>query len=134
MSLLLIHLAATWALVGLIWFVQLVHYPLFSAVAPERFVVFEAEHSKRTTWVVAVLMPAEAITGMALALNPPAGVAPVAGVESVSGPYPELTRIVHADSDATDIIERVPYENVLHSSGRGCEIVHSDSRNRLCRH
>ena len=46
MSLLLIHLAATWALVGLIWFVQLVHYPLFSAVAPERFATFEAEHSR----------------------------------------------------------------------------------------
>jgi hypothetical protein len=75
-SLLLIHLAATWALVGLIWFVQLVHYPLFSAVAPERFATFEAEHSRRTTWVVAVLMPAEAITGVLLAVNPPAGIAP----------------------------------------------------------
>ena len=32
MLILLIHTAATWYLVGLVWFVQVVHYPLFSRV------------------------------------------------------------------------------------------------------
>ena len=32
MALLLVHLAATWFLAGLIWVIQLVHYPLFAAV------------------------------------------------------------------------------------------------------
>ncbi len=67
----LAHLAATWALVGLIWFVQVVHYPLFSSVGPAQFVGYEARHTRRTGWVVAVLMPLEAGTGLWLALDPP---------------------------------------------------------------
>lgn len=31
-ALLLVHAAATWAMVGLVWFVQVVHYPLFAQV------------------------------------------------------------------------------------------------------
>ncbi|MCK6525129.1 hypothetical protein L6R49_27300, partial [Myxococcota bacterium] len=49
--LLLIHAAATWFMVGLIWFVQIVHYPLFSAVGPPRV--------------------SEAITAQHLTLSPP---------------------------------------------------------------
>ena len=57
-----IHAAATWAMVGLIWFVQLVHYPLFSAVGAPEFVAYEAQHTRRTTWVVAMFMPVELAT------------------------------------------------------------------------
>jgi len=63
----ILHAAATWAMVGLIWFVQVVHYPLFAAVGPEGFVAYEAQHTKRTTWVVAALMPVE--VGSALLLT-----------------------------------------------------------------
>lgn len=71
-----VHLAATWALVGLIWMVQLVHYPLFARVGRERFPAYEADHQRRIGWLVAVLMPAEALTGLWLVVAP-VGVSPV---------------------------------------------------------
>ena len=37
--LLIIYLALTWALVGLIWIVEGVHYPFLNNVGPEGFVV-----------------------------------------------------------------------------------------------
>ena len=41
---------------GLIWFVQLVHYPLFLRADPGTFAAFEAEHATRTGWIAAPLM------------------------------------------------------------------------------
>lgn len=63
-----VHAAATWAMVGLIWFVQVVHYPLFAGVGPAGYARYAAEHARRTTWVVALPMLAELATGAALAL------------------------------------------------------------------
>jgi len=60
--LLLLHCAATLAMVGLIWFVQVVHYPLFSSVGQSPFPEYERLHQKRTTLVVAPLMLIEALT------------------------------------------------------------------------
>ncbi|MDJ0497135.1 MAG: hypothetical protein QNJ89_04845 [Acidimicrobiia bacterium] len=70
----LVHLGATWALVGLIWFVQVVHYPLFGHVGRAAFAGYEEQHTRRTGWVVGVLMPAEAITALWLVVSPPAEV------------------------------------------------------------
>ncbi len=56
---------------GLIWFVQIVHYPLFSVVS-SAFPDYEIAHTKRTTWVVAPAMLTELATGALLALEPPA--------------------------------------------------------------
>lgn len=55
-----VHALSAAALAGLCWFVQVVHYPLFAAVGPERFLAYEREHVRRTGWVVAPLMLAEA--------------------------------------------------------------------------
>jgi hypothetical protein len=69
-------------MVGLIWFVQLVHYPQFGGVGRAEFRTYAQEHQRRTTWVVGPPMLVEAITGLWLALAPPtlAGRAPfVAG-------------------------------------------------------
>lgn len=60
--LLLLHFAATWALVGLIWTIQLVHYPLFARVGRETFEAFHKRHTSRITLVVAPLMFGELIT------------------------------------------------------------------------
>lgn len=54
-----VQAASTWGMVGLIWMVQLVHYPLFSGVGPEHFPRYSAEHSRRITWVVLPLMSLE---------------------------------------------------------------------------
>jgi hypothetical protein len=57
-----LHCASTLALLGLIWFVQVVHYPLFASVGRESFVEYERLHQVRTTWVVAPLMAIEALS------------------------------------------------------------------------
>ncbi|MBM3824420.1 MAG: hypothetical protein FJ404_16300 [Verrucomicrobia bacterium] len=61
-ALLVLHAAATWALVGLIWTVQLVHYPLFGKIGTDAFRGYHAEHTRRITRVVAPLMSAELLT------------------------------------------------------------------------
>jgi hypothetical protein len=48
----LAHVAATLYMVGLIWLVQVVHYPLFGWVGPDGFVEYEAQHTSRISLVV----------------------------------------------------------------------------------
>ena len=63
---LLIQVGATLAMVGLIWFVQVVHYPLFSEVGRDGFRRYEIDHQRLTTYVVAPLMLAELATAVML--------------------------------------------------------------------
>ena len=65
-DLLLAHLAGTWMMVGVIWFVQLVHYPLFDRVERAGFRAFAIAHQEQTFWVVFPPMLIELITGIAL--------------------------------------------------------------------
>ena len=48
----LVHAAATWFLVGLIWIIQVVHYPLFARVGEDGFVAYEAAHTRLISLVV----------------------------------------------------------------------------------
>jgi hypothetical protein len=66
-----IHVASTWAMVGIIWFVQLVQYPLFAEAGAAEFRVFHAAHVRRITWVVAPLMLLEGATGLYVLVVPP---------------------------------------------------------------
>lgn len=59
---LLLHTASTLVLVGLIWFVQVVHYPLFEAVGAEGFAHYAQSHARLTTLLVTPPMLVEAIT------------------------------------------------------------------------
>lgn len=70
-ALLLAHAASTVAMAGLVWFVQVVHYPLFALVGDATFPRYEVQHARRTTWVVAPLMLVEAATAVALAVADP---------------------------------------------------------------
>ncbi len=72
---LIVHAFSTIAMTGVIWFVQIVHYPLFARVAAEGFAAYEYEHAKLTGFVVMPLMLAELATALALAtVLRPAGV------------------------------------------------------------
>lgn len=51
---------------GLIWFVQVVHYPLFNNVGKDNFVNYEKLHSYLTTMVVGPAMLIEIFTAFAL--------------------------------------------------------------------
>lgn len=64
-----LHLASTFYMVGLIWFVQVVHYPLFAAVGEDKFVAYEEHHQRLTTWVVGPGMLVELVSGVLLALT-----------------------------------------------------------------
>lgn len=76
MTLLLIQAAATLALVGLIWTIQLVHYPLLSSVGGASFEQYHDQHTRRMTWLVGPLMPTELLASIWIVLAPPAGVSP----------------------------------------------------------
>ncbi len=77
---LILKLASTMAMVGLIWFVQLVHYPLFAKVGAAGFAEYERLHQTRTTWVVAPLMLTEAVTAVGWIWLRPAAVPALAAV------------------------------------------------------
>ena len=68
---LLANMASTLMLVGLIWFVQVVHYPQFARVGADRFTQYQSEHVRLTTWVVALPMLVEAVTSVVLVWKPP---------------------------------------------------------------
>ncbi len=56
--LLFLLFASTWGMVGLIWIIQIVHYPLFARVQND-FTSYATEHVKRISWVVIPLMIVE---------------------------------------------------------------------------
>jgi hypothetical protein len=45
--LLLVQVAATWYMVGFIWTMQILHYPLFDRVGRDAFAAYETEHNRR---------------------------------------------------------------------------------------
>lgn len=68
----LLHLGATLALVGLIWTVQVVHYPLFAGVGEAGWAAYEVAHQSRITLVVGPLMLLEIATAVWLVVERPA--------------------------------------------------------------
>jgi hypothetical protein len=72
---LLINLVSTWTMVGVIWFVQVVHYPLLAVVPVESAASVAVEHQRRTGWVVGAPMALEGVTTLALLVLVPEGVA-----------------------------------------------------------
>ena len=66
MAVLLANAASTFALTGLIWTIQLVHYPAFRYIAEPQFIEFEAYHQRQISWVVVPLMLVELATAASL--------------------------------------------------------------------
>ena len=98
------HLLATSAMVGLIWFVQVVHYPLFAGVGSAGFAEYEQSHQRRTSFVVGPLMAAEGATAVWLALAPPHGIARL---------WPLLGLAVLGVVHASTIMLQVPQHTAL---------------------
>jgi hypothetical protein len=71
---LLANAAATVFMTGLIWFVQVVHYPLFAAVGSAEFPAYSRAHQNLTTIVVGPPMLVEALTAAMLLFQRPAGI------------------------------------------------------------
>jgi uncharacterized membrane protein len=70
-----LHLISTVMMTGIIWFVQVVHYPLFAAVGEERFAAYEALHQRLTGRIVVPWMVAELATAIVLVFATPPSVA-----------------------------------------------------------
>lgn len=65
-SVFLIHLLTTAMMVGVIWIVQIVHYPAFDFVDEKKFRDFSLFHQQKITYVVGPLMIIEFMTGLYL--------------------------------------------------------------------
>ena len=73
-SLFALQFASTWFMTGLIWFVQVVHYPLAAEVGEAAYVRYQGEHMRRTTWVVGPAMLVEGVTAVGAIWRPPPGI------------------------------------------------------------
>jgi len=57
------HVAATGIMTGIIWFVQLIHYPWFHDVPADRFIAYHRKYTRVMGFLVGPAMLAELITG-----------------------------------------------------------------------
>ena len=73
MAWLLLNLIVTWYMVGLIWLIQVVHYPLFANIPAAAFPDYERQHTHRTAWVVIGPMLLELFSALLLWWSPPPG-------------------------------------------------------------
>lgn len=64
--LVLLHAAASCAMAGVLWIVQLVVYPAFAIVPVDTLPTYAVAHARRITPIVAPLMLVEAVTFVAL--------------------------------------------------------------------
>lgn len=69
-----VNLGAALFLTGLIWTIQVVHYPLFARVGEAEFAAYEAEHTGRITLIVGPMMLVELVAAVALVWARPAEV------------------------------------------------------------
>jgi len=67
----LTHTLAVFALFGLIWTIQLVHYPMFALIESVHWPRFHRYHSRNITFIVFPLMLIELLTALQLFLDNP---------------------------------------------------------------
>ncbi len=65
----LVHAAATWFMTGLIWCIQVVHYPLFARVGAAGYRDYQMAHQGLITLIVGPAMLAEAAATALLLLT-----------------------------------------------------------------
>ena len=69
MIIIFINLASTWFMVGLIWLIQIVHYPLFLYIGSKEFSLFHKKHKIFILPVVGIVMICELITSVIIFLQ-----------------------------------------------------------------
>lgn len=65
------QLASTWFMVGLIWLIQLVHYPLFKHVGEQGFRQYHLLHNQAITPIVLPVMLIELVGAIWMVASPP---------------------------------------------------------------
>ena len=74
MILVSVNLAFAAFMTGVIWFVQLIHYPMMHEVEEPAFRGYQHEYTRKIKWLVGPAMAAELLASAALAFWRPAGV------------------------------------------------------------
>jgi hypothetical protein len=90
------------------WYVQLVHYPSFLFVRPERFAEFHARHAAMTGVLVVPAMFAQLVSAVFVCVQPPDGF-------SAWWPYLGLVGAVVAWGGT--FLQAVPWHNRLAANG-----------------
>ena len=67
-SILLLNLTTSWIMVGVIWMVQLVHYPLMAHTGPLHSAPYQQLHVRKMATLVVPIMLTEAAAAVALCL------------------------------------------------------------------
>lgn len=75
LHILLANVATTFFMVGLIWMVQVVHYPLFDDVGEQNYTGYQQRHQANITYIVGPVMLIELATAILLAWYPIEGIA-----------------------------------------------------------
>ena len=101
MTIFLTHLFFTLFNTGLIWTIQLVHYPLFLKVGPDHFVDYEHDHTAKISYLVIPSMITELATGILLAASH--------GINSIYGLLLLLLSLVWVST----FLLQVPLHNAL---------------------
>ena len=74
MTIFWLNVASTWFMVGIIWLIQIVHYPLFVHVGSKEFRTFHENHKILITPVVGIVMIVELVTSGIIIFQIPNGI------------------------------------------------------------
>lgn len=69
--LVLLNIFCTFTLTGLVWLIQVVHYPLFLKVGVNNFKSYHLSHGSLITYIVGPLMVLEMISSLLLCIEEP---------------------------------------------------------------
>lgn len=67
---LVVCIVSTMAMTGLIWFVQVVHYPLLASIGDKNFAEYQRRNVRLTTYVVLPFMAVELLSSLLLMVQP----------------------------------------------------------------
>ncbi len=136
---LLVSTIATWGMIGLIWLIQVVHYPmlaLYSEALPQSAA---ADHAQRITPVVGPFMAIEGLTALALMASPPDGVSwilmwlaaallGIALLSTIVFSVPQHTRLAAGhDADAAAKLIKTNWYRTLAWTARGLVLAYATS-------
>lgn len=62
----IIHLVSSFMMIGIIWLVQIINYPLFALVPEQFFKEYHKKHLTRSQWIIVPLMLIELLSGFLL--------------------------------------------------------------------
>ena len=69
MIIFILHLISCAFMAGLIWAIQILHYPAFDEIHPDKFITFHTGHSNKITYIVGPVMGLELITAIILLIQ-----------------------------------------------------------------